>query len=94
MTEEEAKIKLAEIAARINAHLKRFASDPQINAPLNGKRGGLTPYYYPGAHVAGSRVAVWYVTYQSHAKLKKADALKYLAWLDAGNVGSHYEMDK
>ena len=81
-------MKLDEIAKRILAHLKRFEADPVINA--RNRKYGTTPYYYSMAYRAGSRVAVCYVTYQGASNLTKDEALKYLAWLDAGNVGRHW----
>ena len=68
-------MKLAEIAARINAHLKRFE-----------------PYYGARAWAGGRWVYVAYTSsleFDSH--LSKADAERYLDWLDAGNVGRHWE---
>ncbi len=77
--------KIAEIAERIAAHLLRMEkTDP--------KRGSSRcAYYMPNAWAAGPRVGVRYVSYQSTTNLTKADALEYLAWLDAGNEGSHYK---
>ena len=86
-TAPDAPPKLVEIAKRIAAHLRRFESDPVINVATEGCR---RPYYNSGATVAGSRVAVWTVSFQHATNLTRADALRYLAWLDAGNVGSHY----
>jgi hypothetical protein len=31
-----------------------------------------------------------YISHQGECFLKRAEAEKYLAWLDAGNVGKHY----
>src|SRR5689334_15685194 len=77
---------LKEIGARINAHLRRFERDPKINADTqHGK-----PYHYASAGAAGSRVSVSYVAYQHTSKLTREEALAYLAWLDAGNVGQHF----
>ena len=78
---------LAEIAKRITEHLKVFESDPTINAV---NRSGSRPYYNAFARPAGSRVAVVYVSYQSRTCLTKTEALRYLEWLDAGNVGKHW----
>lgn len=83
-------MKLDEIAARISAHLKRFEKDPKINVTVGGSSGVRT-YYNTSAARCGSRVGVCYVSYQGWTNLKKADAEAYLAWLDAGNVGRHYE---
>jgi hypothetical protein len=85
-------MKLDEIASRIKAHLKRFEADPTINK--RDKTYRLTPYYWPGAYRAGSKVAVCYVSFHGASKLTKAEAEAYLAWLDAGNVGKHYSVPK
>lgn len=83
--------KLKEIASRINAHLKRFEADPVINAGyIDARRKGLHPYYLAGAWSSGNRAYVSYVNYQGSSSLTKADAIAYLAWLDAGNVGTHW----
>ena len=74
--------KLAEIAERLTAHLKRMeAAQP---APLARR-----PFYLPQEWVAGPRVGVRYISYQYSWYLTKADALQYLLWLDAGNTGRH-----
>lgn len=84
-------MKLREIAARIDAHLKSFEADPKINA--RHRMYGTTPYW--GAHCwwvpGSSRVSVLYVSYQGRSTMTKAEATAYLAWLDAGNNGYHYE---
>lgn len=85
-------MKLAEIAERINKHLKRFEADPVINAPSPTWK--TRPYYYAGAGTAGRYVEIIYITYQHHPKLTKDEAIAYLAWLDAGNIGTHYEAKK
>ncbi len=81
--------KLAEIAARISVHLKRFECDPVINVRMS--EGGTIPYNLARAYAIGSRVMVVYVNYQGWSELSKSDVLTYLAWLDAGGVGRHYE---
>ena len=83
-------MKLTEIAARINAHLKRIEADPKLNPWDNGP-GSTHPYYNAGAWEAGRYVGVKYVSYQGSHNFSKADAERYLAWLDAGNNGRHYE---
>lgn len=89
-----------DLAKKINAHLQRFERDPKINP---GKRYddakkkwvadpmGVHDYYCAGA--SGNRHRVWvrYITYQGGSYLSIEDAQKYLAWLDAGHVGRHYE---
>lgn len=74
--------KLADIASRIYAHLMRLEKGHKGSKP--------TRYFMPNAWPAGSRVGVRYVSYQGSWFLTKADALEYLAWLDAGNEGSHH----
>lgn len=87
-------MKLKEIASRINAHLKRFEADPEINKNTKPDRSGLSDYYHAGSGASGSRVFVTYIIYQGSSSLKKADAEKYLAWLDDGNVGRHYSVTR
>jgi hypothetical protein len=81
--------KLAELAVSIRAHLKRFELDPVINRK-NGEHN-LSPYYGVGANSSGNRVLVTYVAYQGHSGLTRTEAERYLVWLDAGNVGRHFE---
>jgi hypothetical protein len=78
-------VKLSEIAARISEHLKR----KEASQPKNSAEPG--DYYRACAWAAGSRVGVRYVSFQHETFLTKADALEYLAWLDAGNIGRHYK---
>jgi hypothetical protein len=88
--ERQTPLKLADIASRISAHLKRFENDPVINAErLNGGMR-TTPYYHAGAYSAGRYVCVGYISYQGTRTLTKDEAIAYLAWLDAGNVGEHF----
>jgi hypothetical protein len=85
-------MKLQDIAARIDAHLKRFENNPKINVPSAGNT--LHPYYWARAWAAGSRVGVVYITFQGPTYLTKVDAERYLAWLDDRHVGSHHEMPR
>lgn len=82
---------LTEIAKRIDAHLKRFEADPELN-PTDA-RYQTRPFYMAGASRAGNRVSVLYVAYRSSSTLTRSKAEAYLAWLDAGNVGSHFAME-
>lgn len=82
---------LTEIAARIRAHLARFEADKTINA-ANAR--GSRPYYCVNAWRAGKYVGVKYISYQGPRMLDRPTAHAYLAWLDAGNVGRHYEVPK
>jgi hypothetical protein len=76
--------KLAEIATRIAAHLHRIEfAQPDRGSAKSG-------YWNTCVRPAGSRIAVCYISYQGSSKLTKADAIEYLAWLDAGNVGRHW----
>ena len=90
---KQAPLSAKEIAPRIDAHLRRFERDKTgVNAPHDGKPGGLSDYYWAGAHATkNGRVLVTYITYQSHSRLTLKEARHYLALLDAGFVGRHYE---
>lgn len=78
-----------DIAARIDAHLRRFEADKVINTLHVESK--THRFYHAGAWANAGWVNVRYVSYQGVTSLKKADAEKYLAWLDAGNVGRHWE---
>lgn len=84
------KEKLSDIAERIQKHLTRFEKDPAINK--GDKFGSL--YYCARAMARGSRIFVTYISYHGSASLSRDEALEYLAWLDAGNVGKLWEMQK
>jgi hypothetical protein len=88
-------MKTTEIAASISKYIDRFGSDPKIARKTwtdgNGVDRELSLYWHGHAWRGGSRVMVRYVSYQSASSLTKEEAEQYLAWLDAGNVGRHYE---
>ncbi len=87
----DATFPLVELAQRITAHLKRFEKDPKINTP-RPHASGTHRYYEPSAHSAGSKIGITYVHYQGIGfPLGRNEALEYLRWLDAGNVGDHYD---
>lgn len=79
------KLTNIQIAARISEHLKRLAADPEISKPE-----GKTRYWESNSWAAGKWVYVRYVRYQNETNLNREEALKYLEWLDAGNIGKHY----
>jgi hypothetical protein len=82
-----AKLKLWEIAVRIQKHLKRFEKDPKINTFGNSYQTAA-PYHWPTASASGNRIIVKEVSYHTTgSSLTKAEATDYLAWLDEGNVG-------
>jgi hypothetical protein len=83
-------MKMQEIAERIDKHLSRFENDPEINKPLDNTDRPL--YRGSGAfYGAGRYIGVRYISYQGSSNLTKSDALEYLKWLDAGNIGKHYK---
>lgn len=86
-----ADLKLTEIARRIDAHLKRFAADPKINAQRRPQR---QPYFFPSASVAGGRLRVAYDCLHVARTLTRDEGAAYLAWLDAGGVGQHIDQQR
>lgn len=78
-----------QVAGRLDSHLKRFEGDPTINRFDRGISG----YYIASARATrNGRISIIYVVYQGARTLSLAEAEAYLAWLDAGNVGTHHEM--
>ena len=83
-------MKCEEIAHRITAHLRRFEKNPVINAD-RPDHGNTAPYLHAFASHSGRWVYVQYLSYQGDNALTKQEAMRYLEWLDAGNVGKHWE---
>lgn len=86
---------LSETAMRINEHLTRFARTPAIASKKwidgKGEERDLSLYWNPICFRAGPRAKVRYVSYQDESSLTKDEAERYLEWLNAGNVGRHYD---
>jgi hypothetical protein len=81
---------MQELADRIDAHLLRLEGDPGFN--LVHASTGTSRFY--GArcwYFGGSYVAVRYVVYQGITNIRRADAESYLAGLDAGFQGNHFD---
>lgn len=84
----------SDIATRIDAHLRVMEADPVLNAVREMSRLHLRPYYQAGAIACGGRVRVTYVNFQGGMSIPLGDAEAYLAWLDAGNRGTHFEWER
>lgn len=82
---------LAEVAARIEAHLRRFEFDLTINKRVRGM-SDLRLYLHTKVWAYKGRVGVVYVGHQGPSTLTAAEAEQYLQWLDAGGVGTHYAL--
>lgn len=80
-------MKLKELAQQIGAHLKRFEADPVLSRSPDGN----ARFWRPSCYAAGLYVCVAYVSYQGRSTMTKGEATAYLAKLDAGFVGRHFE---
>lgn len=79
-------MKFEEIASKINEHLQRLSQSGQDKVKL------YQPFaYYSGK---GPKMYVRYVFYWTEDYLSKAEAIEYLSWLDAGNIGYQYHCKK
>lgn len=83
-----------EIGKKIDVHLKRFEASKKINRPQKHTGMEYTPYWQAWSGGYCGWVRICYVSYQGSSAMRKDDAAKYLAWLDAGNVGKHYDMER
>lgn len=83
-----------ELGERIQAHLARFEADPVINEPRErpGSGGMKLPFLFE-ARAYGERkyVYVQYKLNHGFTQITRAEAIAYLRWLDAGQVGRHHE---
>lgn len=84
------KDSLKSIAEKINEYLKKFENDPSINQPKIKTK--LVPFFHANATHSGRWVYVCYVSFQGQSNLSREEAIKYLSWLEAGGVGTHYTM--
>lgn len=83
---------MRELADRIHAHLKRFENDPKINKYTDSKYGNLRPYYGASCvYTRGAKMWVTYISYQNSTPLSKDQAERYVAKLDNGFVGRHFD---
>lgn len=84
---------LKEVAERIDAHLTRLELEQRAVAAakrkVDGQDHSLEHWSHARAWVAGSRVQVTYISFQGHSNLTRAEALHYLAALDAGYDRAH-----
>lgn len=82
----------SEVADKIDAHLKRWEADKRgVNRDDRRDGAGCRPYYCAGSWAAGGWVCICYVSYQGVSKVRAEQAEKYLRWIEAGNVGRHYQ---
>lgn len=85
-------LSMTEIAERINAHLRRLEVAEWKRRTAEGTVNELgASFYYAGASRQGNRVSVRYITYQGSDNLTREEALHYLAGLNAGFEGRHFE---
>lgn len=82
------EVKLKDLAERIAAHLKRFEADPLLSRRKDKK---TARFWSTSCVVNGRFVSVSYISYQGSSNMSKAEAQAYLAKLDAGYVGRHFE---
>ncbi len=75
---------LTDIASAIQEHLQRFERDPRC--PI------FPSLYRAHADRRGARVGVLYDLRSRYRNLTRPAAVRYLAWLDAGNVGTHHDI--
>lgn len=86
------KMTMDEIATLIRAHLKRIEDDPKHNKRIGAASGmRLARYWHSGAGASGRFIYVCYVSYRGSTHLTRDEALIYLAWLDKGHVGRHWQ---
>ena len=87
-TEMDKPMKLAELAGRIRTHLARLEADDNVNVSSDGKR---KLFWCSGATSSGNRVFCIYVAYQGDTSLTRDQATRYLAKLEDGFIGRHFE---
>jgi len=90
------RLSMAELAEWIHLHLKAMENDPKINtrAPdrIPGVKG-LQRLWHSSAYYAGRgpKIQVTYISFQGSSTLSREEAEIYLAYLESGKTGRHYE---
>lgn len=82
---------MTEIAREIGKYLAKFEADPKISRVTTSSGQLITYFWNSHASASGRWIYVTYISYQGGRNLSKKEALEYLEWLRAGNVGRHYE---
>lgn len=82
-------VKLKDIAMRISAHLARLCAS---KAASTRTANGFPKLHRPRARLGGPYVRVIYESFGCAHTLSRAEAERYLAALDAGFTGKHYEL--
>jgi|ERR1700738_1590587 hypothetical protein len=77
---------LTEVGKKIADHLARMEEGQLL--PTHGELPVLFKAY---AWRAGNRVKVRYKSFWNPSSLTRVEAEAYLAWLDAGNHGTHFD---
>lgn len=72
-----------QIANKIFVYLKKF--EQEENKAIN--------VYQPNVW-GTTKVNIRYVDYYTYDTLTKKEALEYLEWLEKGNIGTHWDLDK
>jgi hypothetical protein len=81
---------LTEIGRRIALHLRRLERDEWNRTELVSGAHLHCPSAYRGSRY----VRVRYRCFQAATSLNRQQATDYLAWLDAGNKGTHFDMNR
>ncbi len=88
----------ARLADLISAHLAWLEADPVFNAPRMAFGIPTRPLVGSWARVSarrtGGQVLVTYLCFQGPYFLTTEQAQAYLDWLDAGNKGTHLQMQR
>ncbi len=72
-----------ELALHLTAHLKRMeGTDP---------RG---TFWHPKASALGKYISINYIAYRTAVKYTSNEAREYLRWLENGNEGTHWTMER
>lgn len=83
-------MKVKEIASKITEHLKEWENDPTINVPIKHANSSMSlrRFFNAAAFPKGNYIGISYVSYQGVFTIKKEEAVRYLGWIEEGNVGT------
>lgn len=74
---------LKELALHLTVHLQCMESQDETGT-----------FWFPKAEVVGKYVSINYIAYRTAVKYSSNEAREYLRWLEDGNQGTHWAMER
>lgn len=74
---------LKELALHLTHHLQKMESQDDTGT-----------FWYAVAEVVGQYISIRYIAYRTAVRYASNEAREYLRWLEEGNRGTHWQMER